>query len=156
MKLFYYKDMSVSKIKIRKTKRKTKEKQRKKSAIFSLVRIWKICHSYPGCSFKWCILQKHSYLCNKEINILKPKSQCKTVYDQYTYQRWIIRSWSVEHNLKVEYFHQKDLQRLTWQLELQLFVSVRYFFSFDHIYSCNRNCLIKTWWKLVMASRNIV
>ena len=47
--------MSVSKIK----KKKLDEKQRKNkgmtSAIFSLVRIWKISHSYPGCSFVWKI-----------------------------------------------------------------------------------------------------
>ena len=38
------------------------------SAISSLVRIWKISHSYPGCSFVWKIQVyfsvKHSYLCN--------------------------------------------------------------------------------------------
>ena len=41
------------------------------SAISSLVRIWKICHSYPGCSFIWNLrvahfTVKHSYLCNKK------------------------------------------------------------------------------------------
>ena len=40
------------------------------SAISLLVRIWKISHSYPGCSFVWKIRVvyfsvKHSYLCNK-------------------------------------------------------------------------------------------
>ena len=40
------------------------------SAIYSLVRIWKISHSYPGYSFVWKIpvvrfSVKHSYLCNK-------------------------------------------------------------------------------------------
>ena len=41
---------------------------------FLIVRIWKICHSYPGCSFIW-ILQvayftvKHLYLCNKLIYV---------------------------------------------------------------------------------------
>ena len=44
------------------------------------------------------------------------------MYNQYTYQRWIIRSWSDENNLKVEYFWQKNLQRLTWQRELELFI----------------------------------
>ena len=34
------------------------------------MRIWKICHSYPGCSFIWNLrveyfTVKHSYLCNK-------------------------------------------------------------------------------------------
>ena len=51
------------------------EKQKKNkemtSAISSLVRIWKICHSYPGCSFIWNLrvahfTVKHSYLCNIE------------------------------------------------------------------------------------------
>ena len=55
-------------------KRKIVEKQRKNrgmtSAISSLARIWKICDSYPGCSFVWKIRAvyfsvKHSYLCNK-------------------------------------------------------------------------------------------
>ena len=50
------------------------EKQRKNkgmtSAISSLVKIWKISHSYPGSSFVWKIRivyfsVKHSYLCNK-------------------------------------------------------------------------------------------
>ena len=41
------------------------------SAISSLARIWKICDSYPGCSFVWKIRAvyfsvKHSYLCNKQ------------------------------------------------------------------------------------------
>ena len=40
------------------------------SAISSLVRIWKISHLYPGCSFVWKIRVvffsiKQSYLCNK-------------------------------------------------------------------------------------------
>mgnify|MGYP001794352601 CR=1 FL=1 len=39
------------------------------SAISSLVRIWKICHSYPGCSFIWNLrvayfTVKHWCLCN--------------------------------------------------------------------------------------------
>ena len=64
--------MSVSKIKL---KKKLNEKQRKNkemsSAISSLVRIWKISHSYPVCSFVWKIRVvyfsvKHSYLCNKK------------------------------------------------------------------------------------------
>ena len=43
--------------------------QRMTSAISSLVRIWKISHSYPGCSYIWKIRVvyfsvKHSYLCN--------------------------------------------------------------------------------------------
>ena len=58
--------MNVSKIK------KLDEKQRKNkgmTAISSLVRIWKICHSYPGYSFVWNLrvayfTVKHSYLCN--------------------------------------------------------------------------------------------
>ena len=54
--------------------KKIDEKQRKNkrmtSAISSLVRIWKISHSYPGCSFVWKIRVvyfsvKHPYLCNK-------------------------------------------------------------------------------------------
>ena len=53
---------------------KKNEKQRKNkkmmSAISSLVRIWKICHSYPRCSFirnprVAYFTVKHSYLCNK-------------------------------------------------------------------------------------------
>ena len=40
------------------------------SMIPSLVRIWKICHLYPGCSFRWNLrvayfTVKHSYLCIK-------------------------------------------------------------------------------------------
>ena len=55
--------------------KKLNKKQRKNkgmtSAISSLVRIWKISHSYPGCSFVWKIwvvsfFVKHSYLCNKK------------------------------------------------------------------------------------------
>ena len=55
-------------------KKKLDKKQRKNkgmtSAISSLVRIWKISHSYPGCSFVWKIRVvyfsvKYSYLCNK-------------------------------------------------------------------------------------------
>ena len=43
--------------------------------ISSLVRIWKISHLYPGCSFVWKIrvvyfLVKHSYLCKKNGYIL--------------------------------------------------------------------------------------
>ena len=39
------------------------------------MRIWKISHSYPGCSFVWKIrvvyfLVKHSYLCNKYGNFI--------------------------------------------------------------------------------------
>ena len=34
----------------------------------------------------------------------------------------LLWSWSVKNNLKVEYFCQKDLQRLTWQRELELFI----------------------------------
>ena len=57
--------------KLKKKINKTKEKQRMTSAISSLVRIWKISHSYPGCSFIWKIRAvyfsvKHSYLCNKD------------------------------------------------------------------------------------------
>ena len=68
--LFIIKDMSVSKIKTKRTRRKSKEKQEMTSAISSLVRIWKISHSYPGCSFVWKIRVvyfsvKHSYLYNK-------------------------------------------------------------------------------------------
>ena len=56
--------------------KKRDEKQRKNKGIslatYSLVRIWKISHSYPGCSFVWKIRVvyfsvKHSYLCNKNI-----------------------------------------------------------------------------------------
>ena len=44
------------------------------SAISSLMRIWKISYSYPGCTFVWKIRVvyfsvKHSYLCNKYIYI---------------------------------------------------------------------------------------
>ena len=44
------------------------------SAISLLVRIYKICHSYLGCSFVWNLRAayftvKHSYLCNKKISI---------------------------------------------------------------------------------------
>mgnify|MGYP001800742927 CR=1 FL=1 len=58
----------------RKFKKKLDEKQRKNkgmtSEISSLVRIWKISHLYPGCSFVWKIRVvhfsvKHSYLYNK-------------------------------------------------------------------------------------------
>ena len=53
----------------KKTRRKTKENKEMTSAISSLVRIWKISHSYPGCSFVWKIRVvyfsgKHSYLFN--------------------------------------------------------------------------------------------
>ena len=59
-------DMSVSKI-----KQKLDEKQRNDVSESSLVRIWKISRSYPGCSFVWKILVvhfsvEHSYLCNKK------------------------------------------------------------------------------------------
>ena len=65
--------MSVSKIK------KLDEKQRKKKGMTSpislLERIWKISHSYPGCSFTWKIrvvyfLVKDSYPCNNKISRL--------------------------------------------------------------------------------------
>ena len=61
--------MSVSKF-----KKNIDENQRKNkgmtSAISPLVRIWKIFHSYPGCSFVWKIRVvyfsvKHSHLCNE-------------------------------------------------------------------------------------------
>ena len=47
-----------------------RKNKRMTSAIFSLVRIWKICHSYPGCSFIWNLrvayfTVKHPYPCNK-------------------------------------------------------------------------------------------
>ena len=45
------------------------------SATSSLARIWKMSHSYPGCSFIWKIpvvylSVKHSYLCNKQPYVL--------------------------------------------------------------------------------------
>ena len=55
----------------KKTRRKTKEKQRNDvNDIFTRVRIWKIPHPYPGCSFVRKIRVvyfslKHSYLCTK-------------------------------------------------------------------------------------------
>ena len=47
--------MSVSKIKIKKLDEKQKKNKGMTSAISSLVRIWKISHSYPECSFVWKI-----------------------------------------------------------------------------------------------------
>ena len=41
------------------------------------------------------------------LNMKSTKTQCKTVYDQYTYQRWIIQSWSVENNLKVDFLSKR-------------------------------------------------
>ena len=61
----------------KKTRPKTKGKNRgMTSAISSLVRIWKIRHLYPGCSFIWkirvvYISVKHSYLCNKKYVVVK-------------------------------------------------------------------------------------
>ena len=57
----------------RKLKKKDENQRKKKvitSAISSLMRIWKISDSYPGCSFVWkirvvCFSVKHSYFCNK-------------------------------------------------------------------------------------------
>ena len=69
LNFFHYIDMSVSKIK-KKLDEKQRRNKRMTSVISSLVRIWKISHSYPGCSFVWKIRVvyfsvKHSYLCNK-------------------------------------------------------------------------------------------
>ena len=41
--------------KILKNGRKTKEKKEMTSAISLLVKIWKVSHSYPRCSFVWKI-----------------------------------------------------------------------------------------------------
>ena len=76
--LFYYIDIYDKWVFRKKNRWRTKEKQRMMSAISSLVRIWKISHSYPGCSFVWkirvvCFSVKHSYLCtviNKYITLL--------------------------------------------------------------------------------------
>ena len=62
---FYYIGVIVSKI-----KKWTKNKGMT-STISSLVEIWKISHSYPGCSFVWkirvvCFSVRHSYLCNNK------------------------------------------------------------------------------------------
>ena len=62
--------MSVSKIKIKNLDGKIKQKHRNDVKKSTLLRIWKISHPYPGCSFVWKIQVvyfsvKHSYLCNK-------------------------------------------------------------------------------------------
>ena len=54
----------------KKTRRKTKDKQRNDVSDIFTSKVWKICHSYPGCSFIWNLwvayfTVKHSYLCNK-------------------------------------------------------------------------------------------
>ena len=65
---FYYIDISVSKI-----KNWTKNKGKKKgmtSAISSLVRIWKIYLSYPGCSFIWNLRVAY-FTVNTHIYVIK-------------------------------------------------------------------------------------